>query len=124
MNILQKNMFKIAAVNVRYIRVTIGYDAVRKILRVLEREERELRNWGAEWKKYHPHAPCVANCAILELSRLWEEYAINKRELLRCDIHRIRQSHILVWSVCDGLICEGFQIGDFDSCTFISGKAE
>ena len=121
MNTLQKSILKAAKENAYQIRSLIGDESYVKVLRQLEREEKEHRVWGRDFRGFHPHAPSVTNVALVDLSRLWIEYTT--RDLHREHLHRTRLSHILVWSLCAGKNIE-LHSEDFDYCTFIHGKAE
>lgn len=121
MNKLQKEILYVALENLHEIRALIGYENVDKILSQLEKEEKDHRNWGRDFRGFHPHAPSVANVAIVDLSRLWIEYST--RNLEREHLHHSRLSHILVWSLCAGKNLT-LKSADFDYCTFIHGKAE
>lgn len=120
MNTLQNTIIAAARENLHEIRKAIGYESVEKILSQLEKEEKDHRTWGRDFKQFHPHAPSVANVAIVDLSRLWIEYST--RNLEREHLHHTRQSHILVWSLCSGKDLT-LKSADFDYCTFIHGKA-
>ena len=121
MNTLQKSILKAAKENAFQIRCIIGDESYAKVLRQLEREEKEHRAWGRDFKEFHPHAPSVTNVALVDLSYLWIEYS-SGRDLCREHLHQIRLSHILVWSLCAGKVAN-LENADFDYCTFINGKA-
>ena len=122
MNTLQKSILKAAKENAFQIRSLIGDESYAKVIRQLEREEKEHRAWGRDFKEFHPHAPSVGNVALVDLSRLWIEYS-SGRDLRREHLHHTRLSHILVWSLCAGKVVSLENV-DFDYCTFIHGKAE
>lgn len=119
MNKLQNIILSAARENLQEIRKTIGYEVVEKILCQLEKEEKEHRAWGRDFGEFHPHAPSVANVAIVDLSRLWIEYST--RNLEREHLYHTRISHILVWSLCAGKNLT-LKSADFDYCTFIHGN--
>lgn len=120
MNTLQTTILSAARENLHEIRKAIGYESADKILAQLDKEEKDHRTWGRNFKAFHPHAPSVANVAIVDLSRLWIEYSTCN--LKREHLHHTRLSHILVWSLCAGKNL-ALKSADFDYCTFIHGTA-